>query len=104
MPEESPSSQAGEYVREEMEHIRQGKHGARSTKQAIAIGLSKARQFGSSGILILCECADHDIPIRHDPAQLAILLYTMFPRSVFQAALDCAFWGASSCSASNQSS
>ena len=42
----SPSTQAGEFVREEMEHIRRGKHGARSTKQAIAIGLSKARQAG----------------------------------------------------------
>jgi len=42
----SPSSQAGEYVREEMEHVREGKHGARSTKQAIAIGLSKARRAG----------------------------------------------------------
>ena len=40
------SSQAGEFVREEMEHIREGKHGARSTKQAIAIGLSKARRAG----------------------------------------------------------
>jgi Family of unknown function (DUF6496) len=43
---ESASSKAGEYVREEMEHIRQGKHGARSAKQAIAIGLSKARTAG----------------------------------------------------------
>ncbi len=42
----SASSQAGEFVREEMHHIRQGKHGARSTKQAIAIGLSKARRAG----------------------------------------------------------
>ena len=42
----SPSTQAGEFVREEMEHIRRGKHGARSTKQAIAIGLSKARRAG----------------------------------------------------------
>src|SRR6266516_7476598 len=42
----SPSNQAGEFVREEMEHIREGKHGARSTKQAIAIGLSKARRAG----------------------------------------------------------
>jgi hypothetical protein len=42
----SPSTQAGEFVREEMEHIKQGKHGARSTKQAIAIGLSKARKAG----------------------------------------------------------
>ncbi len=42
----SPSTQAGEFVREEMEHIREGKHGARSAKQAIAIGLSKARRAG----------------------------------------------------------
>ena len=42
----APSTQAGEFVREEMEHIRRGKHGARSTKQAIAIGLSKARRSG----------------------------------------------------------
>ena len=42
----SPSTQAGEFVKEEMEHIREGKHGARSTKQAIAIGLSKARRAG----------------------------------------------------------
>jgi len=42
----SPSTQAGEFVREEVEHIREGKHGARSTKQAIAIGLSKARRAG----------------------------------------------------------
>ena len=42
----SASTQAGEYVREEIEHIREGKHGARSTEQAIAIGLSKARRAG----------------------------------------------------------
>jgi uncharacterized protein DUF6496 len=42
----SPSTKAGAYVREEMEHIREGKHGARSAKQAIAIGLSKARRAG----------------------------------------------------------
>jgi hypothetical protein len=42
----SPSSQAGEFVHEEIEHIRKGKHGARSAKQAIAIGLSKARRAG----------------------------------------------------------
>jgi hypothetical protein len=42
----APSTQAGEFVREEIEHIREGKHGARSAKQAIAIGLSKARQAG----------------------------------------------------------
>ena len=42
----SPSTQAGEFVKEEMDHIREGKHGAASTKQAIAIGLSKARRAG----------------------------------------------------------
>lgn len=42
----SPSTQAGEFVREEIEHIREGKHGARSPQQAIAIGLSKARRAG----------------------------------------------------------
>jgi len=41
-----PSTQAGEFVREEMHHVREGKHGARNTKQAIAIGLSKARRAG----------------------------------------------------------
>lgn len=41
-----PTSQAGEFVREEMHHVREGKHGARSTKQAIAIGLNKARRAG----------------------------------------------------------
>ena len=41
-----PSTQAGAFVREEMHHIREGKHGAASTKQAIAIGLSKARRSG----------------------------------------------------------
>ena len=42
----SPSTQAGEFVREEMEHVRQGRHGESSTRQAIAIGLSKARRAG----------------------------------------------------------
>lgn len=42
----APSTQAGEFVHEEIEHVREGKHGARSTKQAIAIGLSKARRAG----------------------------------------------------------
>jgi hypothetical protein len=41
-----PSTAAGEFVREEMEHIREGRHGARNAKQAIAIGLSKARRAG----------------------------------------------------------
>lgn len=42
----APTTQASEFVREEMEHIREGKHGARSPQQAIAIGLSKARRAG----------------------------------------------------------
>jgi hypothetical protein len=42
----APTTQAGEFIREEMHHIREGKHGARSAKQAIAIGLSKARRSG----------------------------------------------------------
>src|SRR5579864_7894033 len=42
----APTTQAGEFIREEMHHIREGKHGARNTKQAIAIGLSKARRSG----------------------------------------------------------
>ena len=42
----SPSTAAGEFVHEEIEHVREGKHGARSAKQAIAIGLSKARRAG----------------------------------------------------------
>ncbi|HEV8586876.1 MAG TPA: DUF6496 domain-containing protein [Methylomirabilota bacterium] len=42
----APSTQAGEFVREEIHHVRSGKHGARSAKQAIAIGLSKARRAG----------------------------------------------------------
>jgi Family of unknown function (DUF6496) len=42
----SPSTQAGEFVREEMHHVREGKHGAASAKQTIAIGLSKARRAG----------------------------------------------------------
>jgi hypothetical protein len=42
----APTTQAGAFVREEIEHVREGKHGARSAKQAIAIGLSKARRAG----------------------------------------------------------
>jgi hypothetical protein len=42
----SPKTQAGEFIREEIHHVREGRHGARSTKQAIAIGLSKARRAG----------------------------------------------------------
>jgi hypothetical protein len=46
MQGKSPSTQAGEFVREEIRHIREGKHGAASAKQVIAIGLSKARRAG----------------------------------------------------------
>jgi hypothetical protein len=42
----APSTQAGEFVHQEIEHVKEGKHGARSTKQAIAIGLSEARRAG----------------------------------------------------------
>ena len=42
----SPSTQAGEFIKEQFDHIREGKHGARSTEQAIAIGLSEARRAG----------------------------------------------------------
>lgn len=42
----APTTQAGEFVREEIHHIREGKRGARTVKQAIAIGLSKARRAG----------------------------------------------------------
>ncbi len=42
----SPSTQAGEFVREEIHHVREGKHGVKNTKQAIAIGLAKARRAG----------------------------------------------------------
>jgi hypothetical protein len=42
----APTTAAGEFVREEIEHVRRGKHGARSPKQAIAVGLSKARRAG----------------------------------------------------------
>jgi hypothetical protein len=42
----SASTQAGEFVRQEIHHIREGKHGAKNTKQAIAIGLSEARRAG----------------------------------------------------------
>ncbi|MBI2520928.1 MAG: hypothetical protein HYV97_10940 [Bdellovibrio sp.] len=44
--EKSPSTQAGPFVHEEIKHVRKGKHGARNVKQAIAIGLSKARRAG----------------------------------------------------------
>ena len=61
---ESPSTQAGEFGREEIEHIREGKHGARSAKQAIAIGLSKARRAGVKPIpdtVIAVRCREHRV-------------------------------------------
>ncbi len=76
----SPSTQAGEFVREEVHHIREGKHGAASTKQAIAIGLSKARRAGvklpppkeGSATPQVREKAEHDLSIgrhgRHKPS------------------------------------
>ena len=53
------STQAGEFVREEIHHVREGKHGARSTKQAIAIGLSKARRAGVK----LPACRHHPLAV-----------------------------------------
>ena len=67
----APTTQAGEFVREEMEHIREGKHGARSTQQAIAIGLSKARRSGVnlkpplSGSSRTRRKAEHDYEVGH---------------------------------------
>lgn len=68
----SPSTQAGEYVHEEIEHVREGKHGARSAKQAIAIGLSKARRAGvkvpasKTASKSAREKAAHDQAASHD--------------------------------------
>src|ERR1051325_5921629 len=69
----APSTQAGEFVREEIEHIRHGEHGARSTKQAIAIGLSKARRSGvklpppSKGPASTRRRAQHDLEAAKSP-------------------------------------
>ncbi len=63
----APTTAAGEFVREEIEHVRQGKHGARSPKQAIAIGLSKARRAGvplqppKAGSRTLQQSAERDL-------------------------------------------
>ena len=67
----SPSTQAGEFVREEIHHVREGKHGARSPKQAIAIGLSKARRAGvklapPKGPTALRKKAEQDIERRQN--------------------------------------
>jgi hypothetical protein len=61
----SPSTQAGEFVREEIHHVREGKHGARNPKQAIAIGLSKARKAGVK--LPPRQKSDHPSPSRKRP-------------------------------------
>jgi hypothetical protein len=61
----SGSTQAGEFVREEMHHIREGKHGAKNAKQAIAIGLSKARRAGVDAAPGPGASAD----VRHKAAQ-----------------------------------
>jgi hypothetical protein len=73
----SASTQAGEFIREEIEHIREGRHGARSAKQVIAIGLSKARRAGvalpppkaGKASRAVREKAEHDIEAgaAHDP-------------------------------------
>jgi hypothetical protein len=59
----APTTQAGEFVREEIHHVREGKHGARSTRQAIAIGLSKARRRSEAAPT---EEGNH---LRQDPAE-----------------------------------
>jgi hypothetical protein len=68
----SPSTQAGEFVREEIHHVREGKHGARSPQQAIAIGLSKARRAGvklapPKGPVALRKKAEEDIQAGENP-------------------------------------
>lgn len=68
----SPSTQAGEFVREEIHHVREGKHGASSAKQAIAIGLSRARRAGvklaaPKGPVELRRKAEHDIEAGENP-------------------------------------
>ena len=68
----SPSTQAGEFVREEMHHVREGKHGAQSPQQAIAIGLSKARRAGvklapPKGPASARRKAEHDVEAGEHP-------------------------------------
>jgi hypothetical protein len=72
----SPSTQAGEFVREEIHHVREGKHGARSPQQAIAIGLSKARRAGvklatPKGPAALRKKAEHDTEAGKSPRHKA---------------------------------
>jgi hypothetical protein len=68
----SPSTQAGEFVREEIRHVREGKHGARSPQQAVAIGLSKARRAGvklgaPKGPLLVRRKAEQDVEAGRNP-------------------------------------
>jgi hypothetical protein len=68
----APSTQAGEFIREEIHHVREGKHGARSPQQAIAIGLSKARRAGvklrpPKGPASVREKAEHDVEAGENP-------------------------------------
>lgn len=68
----SPSTQAGEFVREEIHHVREGKHGARSPQQAIAIGLSKARRAGvkldaPKGPTLVRKKAEQDVEAGRNP-------------------------------------
>src|SRR6266850_2185932 len=81
----SASRQAGEFVREEVHHVREGKHGARSTKQAIAIGLSKARRANGRPYQ---TAAGHDAPaprdgiVRCDAATAALAPWTLHTSGV----------------------
>ncbi len=70
----SPSTQAGEFVREEMHHIREGKHGAANTKQAIAIGLSKARRAGVEQPPQSAPANKHDATLKKVSKEIADLL------------------------------
>ncbi len=68
----SPSTQAGEFVREEIRHVREGKHGARSPQQAVAIGLSKARRAGvklgaPKGPVLVRRKAEQDVEAGRNP-------------------------------------
>ncbi len=68
----SPSTQAGEFVREEIHHVREGKHGARSPQQAVAIGLSKARRAGvklgaPKGPVLVRRKAKQDVEAGRNP-------------------------------------
>src|SRR6266850_118881 len=82
----SASTQAGEFVREEVHHVREGKHGARSTKQAIAIGMSKARRAKGRPYQ---TAAGHDAPaprdgiVRCDAATAALTPWTLIRQASY---------------------